>query len=83
MATMSLGLYGITFDFNEDDLRGASISSDIKEDITEKNIAFNAGVDAIESLVLAHFCAGTDVCTSDYKEGIETAYIALCNKFLE
>ena len=80
MATMKLGLFGITFNFNEDDPRNAVISSDMKEAASTEKTEFNAGVDAIESLVLAHFCAGTDICSSDYKEGIETAYNALCNQ---
>lgn len=79
MATMELGVVGITLTFNEDDLSGASITSDMKEVETSENAAFNAGVDGLESLVLAHFCAGTDICSPDYKEGIETAYAALCN----
>ena len=50
-------------------------------DDTEKdNDAFKAAVDALEAIILAHFCAGIDITTPAYLEGIETAYIAIVNR---
>lgn len=38
-----------------------------------------AAAHAVESMVLAHWCAGVDVTTPAYKEGIETTFDALTN----
>ena len=38
------------------------------------------GIDAIESLILAHAVAGIDITTPAYIEGIETAIDAIINK---
>jgi hypothetical protein len=42
---------------------------------------YNAAVDGIESLILAHACAGIDIETPEYIEGIETAAQAIGNNF--
>ncbi len=42
-------------------------------------LAFEAAVDAMESLILAHAVAGVDISTPAYVEGIETAIDALLN----
>ncbi len=42
-------------------------------------LAFNGGVDAITSMILAHAMAGIDIETPAYVEGIETALDALGN----
>ena len=39
----------------------------------------DSALDAIESLILAHACAGIDVCSPAYLEGIETAIDAISN----
>jgi hypothetical protein len=41
--------------------------------------AFNAAVDGLEALILAHACAGVDITSPAYIEGIETAVDALNN----
>jgi hypothetical protein len=41
---------------------------------------YNFYVNAIESLVLAHACAGIDIESPAYVEGIETAVEAVANK---
>jgi len=43
---------------------------------------FNAAVDGMESLILAHACAGIDVTAPKYVDGIETAYLAICQNLL-
>lgn len=40
---------------------------------------YNAAIDGIESLILAHACAGIDVESEAYKEGIKTALDAISN----
>ncbi|MCE9554679.1 MAG: hypothetical protein K8T91_15085 [Planctomycetes bacterium] len=44
-------------------------------------LKFNGALDAVESLVLARACAGIDVNSPAYLEGIETAINALGNEF--
>jgi hypothetical protein len=51
--------------------RAGSVSSSLHSSETEDD-HFNAAVDAIESMVLAHACAGIDVTDSKYVEGIRT-----------
>jgi hypothetical protein len=40
--------------------------------------ALNDRVRALEALILAHHCAGLDVCTPAYCAGIDEAYRAIC-----
>ena len=40
---------------------------------------YNAAIDGLESLILAHACAGIDVESPAYVEGIETAVEAIAN----
>ena len=42
---------------------------------------FNASIDALESLILAHACAGIDVASPAYLEGIETALDAIAKRY--
>ena len=41
--------------------------------------AFNAAIDGLEALILAHACAGVDIASPAYVEGIETAVDAIGN----
>jgi hypothetical protein len=41
--------------------------------------AFNAAVNAVESLVLAHACAGVPVDSEDYVTGVKTTLEAISN----
>ena len=49
------------------------------EDTAAGRLAFNGLVDGIESLVLAHACAGIDVSEPRYVEGIKTTLNAAAN----
>ena len=40
---------------------------------------YNAAIDGLESLILAHACAGVDVESPAYVEGVETAVEAIAN----
>ena len=56
--------------------RGGKITSDLKG----SNRLCQTALDAIESLVLAHACAGVDVASPSYVEGIEMAVESCCNR---
>jgi hypothetical protein len=45
----------------------------------EQHQSYNAAIDGIESLVLAHACAGIDVSSKEYVEGIQTALDAVAH----
>lgn len=62
----------------EPDIEGLMSSSVIAKEIKECNI-YNASVDALESIILGHACAGMDITILAYIEGIETAVQALAN----
>jgi hypothetical protein len=57
-----------------------SIVSDLHTAETAANRQYNAAIDGLESLILAHACAGVDVESPAYVEGIETAVDAIANR---
>ena len=77
MKTLEIKSLGIKLNFDENDKGCAAIASDMKDKDTPSNSLFNAAVDGLESLILAHFCAGIDVESAAYVEGLETAYNAI------
>lgn len=83
MKTLNTNCYGISISYDPSDKSGASISSAMKEQDSPENKAFNAAVDGLESIILAHFCAGLDITSPAYLEGIEAAYQALGNNIDE
>jgi hypothetical protein len=69
-----------------DDAGGSngSITSDLHEDQAgadeeEGFQRYEGGIDAIESIILAHAIAGVDIQAPGYVEGIKTAVEALAN----
>ncbi|CAM3843101.1 hypothetical protein VRRI112168_02830 [Vreelandella rituensis] len=61
-------------------IQNNAITSDLHEaHLPDASEAYEAAMDAIESLVLAHHCAGIDVTDPAYLEGIETAVESLAN----
>jgi hypothetical protein len=58
----------------------AEASDEDAEDATLR-LRHNGALDGLESLILAHACAGIDVTTPAYLEGIETAVDAIANQF--
>lgn len=56
---------------------GGSISSELHA--SPESDEQCAAWDAIESLILAHACAGVDVTNPAYVEGVETAVLAVGN----
>jgi hypothetical protein len=66
------------------DLRsyGGTIASDLKgPGQTAAQRQYNAAIDGLESLILAQACAGVDIETPAYLEGVETAVEAIVNRF--
>jgi predicted nucleic acid-binding Zn-ribbon protein len=55
-----------------------TIASGLKD---PNNAQLNAAIDGLESLILAHACAGVHVESPAYIEGIETAVDAIFNHF--
>jgi len=48
----------------------------------ESKIQFEAAIDAIESMILAHACAGVDIESLSYIKGIELAIQSCDNSYL-
>lgn len=74
---ISLPCFGIIITLGED-ARSGTIVSDLRNSGDSPELT--AAMDAIESLILAHACAGVDVATSAYVEGVETAVEACWNR---
>ena len=81
--TIRLPCYGITVTLvreNGVDKPGSGvITSDLRASGTAANRHYNAAIDGLESLILAHACAGMDVESPAYIEGVETAVEAIAN----
>ena len=79
MKTINLPVFGIAVTLTGDG--GASIQSDLHESLKDicnqsdykETELFNASMDGIESMILAHASAGVDIESPAYLEGIETA----------
>jgi len=85
---IELPCYGITLsldnkDIDGDSYLGGTIISDLHNDRlgNVENEVFDSAMDAIESMILAHACAGVDVLTPAYLEGIETAVESISQQF--
>lgn len=87
MKVIKLPCYGITIRLERKHAAnhsgcGTITSSGLKgPSKTHLDRLYNAAIDGIESLVLAHACAGVDVQSPAYIEGIETAVDAIANSF--
>jgi len=81
---IQLPCYGITVTLareNEVEEPGSgTIVSDLRDPKTAANRQYNAAIDGLEALILAHACAGVDVESPAYVEGIETAVDAIANR---
>jgi len=89
MKTIKLPCFGIVVQVDTDNPGGGSINSNLHEETEFDNsmtlpdrmnaTIFNAAMDGIEAVILAHACAGIDITTPAYIEGIETAVQACGN----
>ena len=79
-----LPCYGITIRLVRSNTAAEPCSGTITSDLkgsarTAAERLYNAAIDGLESLILAHACAGVDVEALAYVEGIETAVEAITN----
>jgi hypothetical protein len=82
--TIQLPCFGITVRLDRPNtaktLGTGMVVSDLKgPGKTAVQRLFNSAVDGLESLILAHACAGVDIESPAYIEGIETAVEAIAN----
>ena len=81
--TIRLPCYGITVTLvrenGDDKPGGGAIASDLRAAGGARNQQYNAAIDGLESLVIAHACSGVDVESPAYIEGIEAAVEAIAN----
>ena len=78
--TITLDCFGIVVDLDGEG--SGEIRSELHEGDVEfgtDNVIYDSMMDAIESMVLAHACAGIDIEALSYIEGIEAAVIACAN----
>jgi hypothetical protein len=72
------GVFGITVELgkpNKEGVCGGTITSDLHDE--NDHDEYKAALDAIESLILAHACAGIDIKSPAYLEGVEVALAAV------
>ena len=81
--TIRLPCYGITITLvkgNVADKPGSgTITSDLHATGTTADRQYNAAIDGLKSLILAHACSGVDVESPAYVQGVETAVEAIAN----
>lgn len=78
--TLTLSVFGITIKHNTNNRFSGEISSYLRDGVEDHEVEALAALDAIESLILAHFCAGVDIQNNAYLEGIEVAVEAIHNR---
>lgn len=83
MEVLDVGVFGLTVTFDPCNKSGASLVSSMREPYVAEHKFFNSAVDVLESLILAHFCAGVDILTPAYLQGIEDSYHAVCNNIVD
>jgi hypothetical protein len=81
--TIRLPCYGITVmlvrENGADKPGSGAITSDLHAGQSAADRQYNAAIDGLEALILAHACSGIDVESPAYVEGIETAVEAIAN----
>lgn len=81
---LPVGGIEITLTYGENGLpiNGTILHTDLKtEHDDEEDELYNAAMDGISSLVLAHACANIDVTEPNYIEGLKIAIDACANNF--
>jgi len=79
MKTINLPVYSIVLTVND---RGGSISS---AELQDENASpeYRAAIEGLLSVILAHACAGVDVESPAYLEGVEVAVDSITNEYGE
>lgn len=80
---LPIGGIVVTIDYDSEDRPvSGNISTQLKVDIEDEgDELYNAAMDAIESIVLAHAMAEIDIQSNGYIEGLETAITSCDNNF--
>jgi hypothetical protein len=84
--TIVLPCFGIVIRLAEATPSRPSLAGEITSDLHkgdsggEDDSQYEAAIDGIESLILAHACAGMDITAPAYIEGIETAVEAASSR---
>ena len=81
---LPIGGIVITIDYDEDGrpISGNIVDTDLKTEHNDpEDELYNAAMDGVLSMVLAHAMAEVDVTSSGYIEGLETAIDACANNF--
>jgi len=89
MKKLILPRLGIRVEFDVGSSGGGQITSDLKDTCQHDGSYcdgtcvsnYNAAIDAIESIVLAHACAGVDIQSASYVQGIDSALTEIENQF--
>ena len=77
MKVIDTGVFGIKVELEG---KNGIITSDLKvNESDESDVAYNAAIDGLESLILGHACAGIDITSPAYLEGIESAVDGISN----
>jgi len=80
---IELPCYGIVIELGPEDperpgaYQGGNLVNGLERE--DGDDEYNAAMDAIESMILAHACSGINVASLAYVEGIETAVEACAN----
>lgn len=78
--TIETGVFGITVHLDE--AGGGRVVSDLRDGSDGDNVQYASAIDAVESLILAHACAGIDITSPAYLEGVETTIEAISNLYM-
>lgn len=78
MTIIKLPVYGILININEQGGGGIS-SADLQDEAAGPE--YEAAIDGLLSLILAHACSGIDVESPAYLEGIEVAAGSIVNDY--
>ena len=79
MKTIKTNVFGITVYLDE--AGSGKLISDLRNGLDGSDAEYAAALEGLESLILAHACAGIDITTPAYLEGVETAVEAIANHF--
>lgn len=79
MVKLALPCYGITVTISKHG--NGNITSDLHTEGRDL-VEYHAAINALESLILAHACAGFPVTSPAYVEGVEAAVDAIFNQYL-
>ena len=80
MSNLAFFVNGVNFEIHGSPNESATINSSMGQSRRDKTQWFSA-IDTLESIILAHYCAGVDVASMSYREGIATTIDAIINNY--